>query len=64
MDMNEMSSDVDPQETKEWLEALASVLERGGSARANFPLDRLVDKARRNGAYIRIDPEKPDPTTV
>ena len=36
MDMNEMSSDVDPQETKEWLEALDSVLERGGSARLSY----------------------------
>ncbi|HSE02498.1 MAG TPA: pyruvate dehydrogenase (acetyl-transferring), homodimeric type [Burkholderiales bacterium] len=50
--MNEMTSDVDPQETKEWLEALDSVLEREGPARANFLLDRLVDKARRDGAYI------------
>ncbi len=47
-----MSSDVDPQETGEWLEALDSVLEREGPARANFLLDRLVDRARRDGADI------------
>ena len=50
--MREMRSDVDPQETNEWLEALDSVLKREGPARANFLLDRLLDKARRNGAYI------------
>ena len=52
MDLKDIQPDADPQETREWLEALDSVLEREGPARANFLLDRLVDKARRNGAYI------------
>jgi len=52
MDMNETVSDVDPQETQEWLEALDSVLEVEGSARAHYLLEKLVDKARRNGAHI------------
>jgi pyruvate dehydrogenase E1 component len=52
MDMRDIQPDVDPQETREWLEALASVLEREGPARANFLLDRLVEKARSHGAYI------------
>ena len=47
-----MQPDVDPQETREWLEALDSVLEREGPARANFLLERLVEKARQSGAYI------------
>jgi pyruvate dehydrogenase E1 component len=52
MDMRDMQPDVDPQETREWLEALDSVLEREGPARANFLLERLVEKARQSGAYI------------
>ena len=52
MDLRDVQPDVDPQETKEWLESLDSVLEREGPARANFLLDRLVEKARRSGAYI------------
>jgi pyruvate dehydrogenase E1 component len=52
MDLRDIQPDVDPQETNEWLEALASVLEREGPARANFLLERLTEKARRGGAYI------------
>jgi pyruvate dehydrogenase E1 component len=52
MDLKDIQPDVDPQETREWLEALDSVLEREGPARANFLLERLVEKARSHGAYI------------
>jgi pyruvate dehydrogenase E1 component len=44
--------DVDPQETQEWLDALDGVLENEGPDRAHFLLERLVDKARRSGAYL------------
>jgi pyruvate dehydrogenase E1 component len=52
MDMKDIASDMDPEETREWLEALDSVLEREGPDRANFLLEKLVDRARRSGAYI------------
>jgi len=52
MDMRDIVPDVDPQETREWLDALESVLEREGPERAHFLLERLVDRARRSGAYI------------
>jgi pyruvate dehydrogenase E1 component len=45
-------SDIDPQETQEWLEALESVLAKDGPQRAHFLLDKLIDKARRSGADI------------
>ena len=45
-------SDVDPVETREWLEALESVLEHEGPERAHFLIERLVEKARRSGAYL------------
>jgi len=52
MDMRDILPDVDPQETREWLEALESVLEREGPDRVHFLLEKLVDKARSSGAYI------------
>jgi pyruvate dehydrogenase E1 component len=45
-------TDIDPEETLEWLESLDSVLEREGSERAHFLLERLIDKTRRSGAYL------------
>ncbi|MES9811291.1 MAG: pyruvate dehydrogenase (acetyl-transferring), homodimeric type [Candidatus Thiodiazotropha sp.] len=44
--------DTDPQETQEWLDALEAVLENEGVDRAHFLIERLVDKARRSGAYL------------
>ncbi|MBD3163090.1 MAG: pyruvate dehydrogenase (acetyl-transferring), homodimeric type, partial [Candidatus Eisenbacteria bacterium] len=38
--------DIDPQETKEWIEALDGVLERDGQSRAQFLLYRLLKQAR------------------
>ena len=48
--------DVDKLETQEWLESLQSVLEREGPERAHFLLEKLIDHARRSGAYIPYDP--------
>jgi pyruvate dehydrogenase E1 component len=44
--------DDDPEETREWVEALEAVLDRGGPERAHYLLETLVDKARRSGAYL------------
>ncbi|MDV6343233.1 pyruvate dehydrogenase (acetyl-transferring), homodimeric type [Nitrosomonas sp. Is37] len=46
------SQDIDPQETQEWLEALESVLVNEGAERAHYLLEKLVEKARRSGAYL------------
>ncbi len=48
----ELEHDVDPQETQEWLEALEAVLEHEGVERAHFLIERMIDKARRSGAYL------------
>ncbi len=45
-------SDIDLQETREWKDALAEVIERDGPARAHFLIEALVEKARRTGAYL------------
>ncbi|MDO8465095.1 MAG: pyruvate dehydrogenase (acetyl-transferring), homodimeric type [Gallionella sp.] len=37
--------DDDPQETREWLDALESVLENEGAERAHFLIEQLIDKA-------------------
>ncbi|HYA19479.1 MAG TPA: pyruvate dehydrogenase (acetyl-transferring), homodimeric type [Burkholderiales bacterium] len=44
--------DRDPQETQEWLDALQAVLEREGPERAHYLLERLIEMARRSGAYL------------
>ncbi|CAN5877673.1 pyruvate dehydrogenase (acetyl-transferring), homodimeric type [soil metagenome] len=44
--------DPDPQETQEWIESLEAVIEREGTGRAHFLLEKLVEKARRSGAYL------------
>ena len=45
-------TDIDPEETQEWIESLDSVLEREGPERAHFLLEKLIDKTRRSGAYL------------
>jgi len=49
--------DQDPQETREWLESIDSVLRAGGAERAHFLLERLIDHARRSGAYLPYKPQ-------
>ena len=44
--------DLDPQETREWLDALDGVLAVEGPDRAHFLIEQLIDKARRSGAYL------------
>ena len=49
---NPAPGDVDALETQEWVEALEAVMQREGPERAHFLLEKLVDKARRSGAYL------------
>jgi pyruvate dehydrogenase E1 component len=44
--------DKDPEETKEWLEALEGVVEEEGSEKAHFLLQQLIDKARKQGIKV------------
>ena len=44
--------DIDPQETQEWLDALDGVLDVEGPQRAHYIVEKLIDKARRSGAYL------------
>ncbi|MCY4264584.1 MAG: pyruvate dehydrogenase (acetyl-transferring), homodimeric type [Gammaproteobacteria bacterium] len=51
--MNEQI-DVNPEETKEWLDALQSVIDEEGISRAHYLIDKLNDSAIRTGRYIPI----------
>jgi pyruvate dehydrogenase E1 component len=62
--------DRDPVETREWLDALASIVENEGAERAAWLLDRLTDTAQEQGIYRThlntpylntIPPEKEEP---
>ncbi len=48
--------DIDPVETSEWLESIDSVLTAHGPERAHFLLNRMIDFARRSGAYLPYSP--------
>jgi pyruvate dehydrogenase E1 component len=48
--------DLDPVETQEWIESIDSVLRVHGAQRAHFLLERLIDYARRSGAYLPFRP--------
>ncbi|MFQ5547545.1 MAG: pyruvate dehydrogenase (acetyl-transferring), homodimeric type [Woeseia sp.] len=48
--------DIDPGETREWLESIDSVLSNHGPARAHFLLNQMIDFARRSGAYLPYSP--------
>ena len=50
------SGDLDPVETREWLESIDSVLKAEGPERAHFLIDRMIEHARRSGAYLPYSP--------
>ena len=41
-----MKSDIDPQETREWVEAIEGVLEHEGPERANFLIEQVIRRDR------------------
>jgi pyruvate dehydrogenase complex dehydrogenase (E1) component len=48
--------DIDPMETREWLESIDSVLKSSGPERAHFLLEQLIDHTRRSGTYLPFKP--------
>jgi pyruvate dehydrogenase E1 component len=43
-------TDIDPQETQEWLEAIDAVVANDGTARASQLIERVIERGRRVGA--------------
>ena len=52
--MSLAANDPDSTETQEWLDALHTVIQQEGPDRAHYLLERLVEQARRSGAYIPL----------
>ena len=50
--MSALPQDNDAQETSEWLDALRSVHQHRGPERVNFLLGKLLEEAKRQGAYL------------
>ncbi|MDB5774034.1 MAG: aceE [Herbaspirillum sp.] len=50
--MAQAANDPDVIETKEWLDALESVIEQEGPDRAHYLMERMIDLARRRGATV------------
>ncbi|THF65803.1 pyruvate dehydrogenase (acetyl-transferring), homodimeric type [Pseudothauera nasutitermitis] len=47
-----LQPDPDTQETQEWLEALAAVVEHEGAERAHYLIEKLIESAREDGVDI------------
>ena len=48
-----MLEDIDPQETREWLDAMEALIQHGGRERAAFMLFTLAAKAYEQGGFYR-----------
>ena len=49
---NNQPADLDPQETKEWIDALEGVITQEGPERAHYLIDKLIGQAREDGIDI------------
>jgi pyruvate dehydrogenase E1 component len=56
--------DIDPTETREWIDSLREVLEHDGADRARFLLDTLLEEADRRGAGLPPDLSTPYVNTI
>ena len=54
--MTKTWGDDDPIETKEWLDALSSLIKQEGKERAQFVLQKLLEKAKQQGIEQGISP--------
>ncbi len=47
-----INNDVDPIETRDWLQAIESVIREEGAVRAQFLIDQILNQARRRGVDV------------
>src|SRR3990172_6439477 len=59
-----VTHDIDPQETAEWIESLDYVLESRGRGRAAFLLERLKERAFQSGVQLPSGPTTPYVNTI
>ena len=51
-DQPNLPADTDPQETKEWIDALEGVITNEGASRAHYLIEKLIGQAREDGIDI------------
>ena len=56
--------DLDPVETKEWLESLSAVIEKDGNQRAHYLIKELINKAYKEGSNIPYTQNTPYINTI
>ena len=61
---NYSRSDVDPAETRDWLESLDAVWRAGGAARVNFLLAEMHDWTGRHGVHVPFSANTPYVNTI
>ncbi|MBN9229289.1 MAG: pyruvate dehydrogenase (acetyl-transferring), homodimeric type [Legionella sp.] len=61
---NEIKKDLDPIETREWLDALQAVLASDGSERAAYLLQELINKANAEGVNLSSSLNTPYRNTI
>ncbi|MFA5959094.1 MAG: pyruvate dehydrogenase (acetyl-transferring), homodimeric type [Tatlockia sp.] len=61
---NKQSSDIDPIETREWLDALQSVMSNDGNDRVAFIIQELINKANAEGVRLQCATTTPYRNTL
>jgi pyruvate dehydrogenase E1 component len=61
---NEYQDDLDPVATQEWLDALDSLINIEGDGRAQFIVDKLIEKAQQSGVHIKNTVHTPYKNTI
>jgi pyruvate dehydrogenase E1 component len=56
--------DIDPEETREWLDSLDAVIDAEGVDRAHFLLEQLITTARLRGTYLPYNANTPYLNTI
>jgi len=56
--------DLDPEETREWLDSLEAVIDAEGVDRAHFLLEQLITTARLRGTYLPYNANTPYLNTI
>ena len=57
-------NDIDPLETRDWMDALAAVLEADGPERAHYLLEQLVERSRAGGVDVALGSTTPYVNTL
>src|SRR6202047_541795 len=60
----ETIQDIDPEETREWLDSLEAVIDAEGVDRAHYLLEQLITTARLRGTYLPYNANTPYLNTI